>query len=111
MIIPHFGHPPIPVNHRERTLDLKETGDFAWEIGKDGRRAIVIMLPDRAAKNLCSWVRFSIGWKNRNGYQWEWDGEERFPSLFPYIVAPGQWQGVLTNGRLLEYNPHKKLIG
>ena len=93
--------------------DLERRGDFYWDVGKTGKRTLVLALPCRRSEtsrmgeigfSSTAWCysRWTIDHKNSCGAQWSWNGNEEKPTLNPSLHAVGIYHGWIRDGMLIE---------
>ena len=100
---PKYFHAPIRMVRIPKfdwDYDLA-LGEFAWRFDEHGRRSIAIAIPGNI-QLVPVFSLWTIGYKNRCGAQWSWDGNEDKPTLRPSLHAKGVWHGYVRNGELVE---------
>ena len=104
-----LGHDPIPMKmvrgeiKGETSVEfflMDKPGHFYWDV-RGGKRTLVVMIPNNTKRG-CVYSRWTIDFKNSNGDQWSWDGNEAEPTLTPSLHAVGIWHGWVRSGMLVE---------
>lgn len=101
MNTPRYGHASISMSLKSDEDQFNEVGQFAWSIGANGQRVLVLAIPHN---NPSRWIltEWTIDHRNDCGAQWSWDGNETAPTLSPSLHAVGIWHGWVRGGQLVE---------
>jgi hypothetical protein len=73
---------------------MEKVGDFTFD---DNFTHIYLWLPGVSGPDALQIQKGQPG----GARVWGWDGNPETPTLTPSILAPGQWHGYLTAGRLV----------
>lgn len=84
--------------------DLKQVGDFYWNVREDGKRRFICFVRPGEPVTWKAVTMIEVG-----GSGWGWDGNEEQPTLTPSIWVnkgkanpdAGEWHGYLTKGEFV----------
>ena len=76
-----------------RVTEIEKIGDFAFS---DDFGTLYIWIPGTTGPDAISIQRGP----SVQPRVWEWDGNEKKPTLNPSLLVPGQWHGFLRAGTL-----------
>lgn len=96
-----YNHKPIDMVRVGSVGDIRNVGQFAWVIDKNGQRSLVVAIPSLSAMGW-SITTWTIDHKNHWDAQWSWDGDEDKPTLKPSLNWVNMWHGYVTKGQLVE---------
>lgn len=100
MTTPRHNHNPILMRRVANSGLLDRAGDFCWQVGDEGKRTLVLIIP--APNGNTCYSRWTINHANGDGCQWSWNGDNDIPTLTPSLHAVGIWHGWVRDGHLVE---------